>query len=344
MDNYLTREEFRESVFRRDNYKCVFCGAKAEDAHHIIERRLFGPPSFGYYVDNGASVCENCHLKCEKTDYSVEEVRKACGIEKVVIPDHLYNDPEYPIDKWGNTILPDGRRLKGELFYDESVQKVIKDKLDLFNNYVKYPRSMHLPWSASVRKDDRIISTLEHLENREVIVTEKVDGECSSLYKDFYHARSLHNRRHPSRDWLKNFHAQIAHNIPDGWRICGENMFGKHSIYYDNLDSYFYGFSIWNEKNECLSWDDTIEYFELLGIIWPKILYRGVFDKNLIHSSWTNTLSEDKSEGYVVRSTEKFSMKDFKYNLAKYVRANHVQTEKHWMFGQKMEVNKLRKD
>jgi len=32
----LTRDEFREGVFKRDNYKCVVCGAPAKDAHHII--------------------------------------------------------------------------------------------------------------------------------------------------------------------------------------------------------------------------------------------------------------------------------------------------------------------
>lgn len=44
----LTRNNFRESVFIRDNYSCVNCGFHPEvleiesqiSAHHIIERRL----------------------------------------------------------------------------------------------------------------------------------------------------------------------------------------------------------------------------------------------------------------------------------------------------------------
>jgi len=30
------RDIFRESVFERDNHKCVVCGEPALDAHHII--------------------------------------------------------------------------------------------------------------------------------------------------------------------------------------------------------------------------------------------------------------------------------------------------------------------
>jgi len=57
----LSRTEFREGVFERDKLKCVICGAPAVDAHHIIERRLF--PDGGYYLDNGSSLCGDCHMK-----------------------------------------------------------------------------------------------------------------------------------------------------------------------------------------------------------------------------------------------------------------------------------------
>ncbi len=72
----LTRDQFRASVFARDGHTCVFCGAKAADAHHIIERKLWG--NGGYYLDNGASVCEPCHLRCESTEFSVWNQRNMC--------------------------------------------------------------------------------------------------------------------------------------------------------------------------------------------------------------------------------------------------------------------------
>ena len=52
----LSRAEFRDSVFKRDKNKCVFCDKAAIDAHHIIERKLWNDG--GYYLNNGASVCE----------------------------------------------------------------------------------------------------------------------------------------------------------------------------------------------------------------------------------------------------------------------------------------------
>ena len=77
-EKLLTRDQFREQTFARDNHKCVFCGELAVDAHHILERRLWGD-SQGYYISNGASVCQTHHIMCETTEISVEDVRRACA-------------------------------------------------------------------------------------------------------------------------------------------------------------------------------------------------------------------------------------------------------------------------
>lgn len=169
----LTRDNFREGVFERDNNQCVICGAPAVDAHHILERRLFSDG--GYYLANGASVCERCHIDAEKTVISVEDLRRAIGITKPVLPEHFYSDVIY--DKWGNVCQSNGTRLKGELFFDESVQKIIKDQLPFFVDYVKYPRTYHLPWSESLTDDDRYHPDVEFLNGKEVVITEKLDGE-----------------------------------------------------------------------------------------------------------------------------------------------------------------------
>jgi len=71
----LTRGQFREQTFARDNHCCVFCKRPTGDAPHIIERRLFDDG--GYYLDNGASVCQEHHLLCEMTLITVEEGRRA---------------------------------------------------------------------------------------------------------------------------------------------------------------------------------------------------------------------------------------------------------------------------
>jgi hypothetical protein len=333
----LTRDKFRDSVLERDNYKCVFCANLAVDSHHILERRLF--ENGGYYIENGASVCEKHHLECEMTIISVEEVREACKITKKVLPEHLYSDQIY--DKWGNIILANSERMKGELFSDASVQKILeKGKvLNLFKKYYKYPRTYHLPHSPGITDDDKVIKDFSNFENCDVVITEKLDGESSSLYNDYYHARSIDGRHHWSRDWVKNFHSKIMHDIPDGFRICGENLYAKHSILYNDLDTYFYGFSIWNEDT-CLDWNSTLEYFELIGIKPVITLYRGMFSKEILNKI-EKSLDFSKQEGYVLRKTNSFKLSKFKDNVAKFVRANHVLSSNHWMYS-RIEQNKLK--
>lgn len=324
----MTRDEFRNAVFERDNHKCVICGDPAQDAHHILERRLFSDG--GYYLDNGASVCGPCHIKAEETTYTAQTIRDSALIKNVILPDHLYHDQVY--DKWGNPILPNGTRLKGELFDDFSVQKILKQggKLDLFIKYVKYPRTFHVPHSPGISNDDRAHDTLEHFEDKRVIVHLKMDGENTSMYNDHLHARSLDSRNHPSRKWAKILHARVMGDIPEGWRICAENLYAEHSIHYPNLDAYVQAFSIWDQHNICLSWNETQEWFELLDIPQVEVLYDGIFSVDML-TDIEKTLNYDLDEGYVMRRADAFHYVEFKKWVAKYVRSGHVHhKDGHW--------------
>jgi hypothetical protein len=316
----------------------VFCTLPAVDAHHILERRLW--PDGGYYIDNGASVCQEHHLACERTDITVEDVRQACGIEKPTLPPHLYNDTRY--DKWGNVILDDGRRLAGELFNDESVQKILAQHLHEFVKYVKYPRTFHLPWSPGMHDDDRMMSDVNIFEGKQVIVMEKLDGENTTMYNDYIHARSVTSGGHGSRDWIKAFHGRLCYNIPDGWRINVENVYATHSIKYTNLDTYGYGFAIWDETNHILDWNTTLEWFDLVGITPCSVIYWGVYDKNAIQAAYEAIKKDHESEGYVIRVDGRFHMREFRNMVGKYVRKGHIQTTKHWMYGQQIEPNELK--
>lgn len=197
----------------------------------------------------------------------------------------------------------------------------------------KYPKTMHLPWSPGLQNDDRLITSLDVLMESEVVVTEKMDGENATLYRDHYHARSLDSRHHPSRDWIKSFHGQIKYMIPEGYRICGENLYAEHSIRYENLTSYFQGFSVWNnEPNICWNWDDTVEMFEALGITPVRELWRGPgIDFLACHNQLDWYCTHNGLEGYVVRAVQDFSFDQFDTHVAKFVRKDHVQTDQHWM-------------
>ena len=270
-------------------------------------------------------------MKAESTEISCDDLRQRCGIERVHLPDHFC--PGDPVDKWGNPILANGQRLRGELFDDEGVQKILAPVLHLFTSRVKYPRTFHVSWSPGATDDDRVMADPDEAFGvAAVVVTEKLDGECSTLYRDYLHARSTDYAPHPSRDRLRALHASIAHDIPDGWRICGENVYAMHSIAYDALPAHFLVFSIWNERNACLSWDETVTWAQLLGLATVPVLYRGTWDEGavrMLDGVGKSQLGGDR-EGYVVRLAGGFHYRAFRRSVAKYVRKDHVQTDDHW--------------
>ncbi|HXO26091.1 MAG TPA: RNA ligase family protein [Thermoanaerobaculia bacterium] len=195
----------------------------------------------------------------------------------------------------------------------------------------KYPRTPHLPWSPGASPDDLLLDSLDCFSGREVVITEKLDGENTTLYPEGLHARSIDSRHHPSRDWVKSLHGSIRHLIPAGFRVCGENLYARHSIAYEGLRSYFYVFSIWNQDNLCLGWDETLEWSELLGLEVVPTLLRGRWDETATRALALDFLLQ---EGYVVRTTAAFAYDDFGRHVAKWVRTGHVQTDEHWMFSE----------
>jgi hypothetical protein len=324
----LSRDGFNQAVFARDKHKCIFCDDTKVVAHHIIERKLW--EDGGYYLNNGASVCDKHHMDCELTLISVEKVREAAGITQILVPDTMYDDTVY--DKWGNPFLGNGMRTRGPMFFTEQVQKVltIANLMGDFTHHVKPARVLHLPFSPGVHNDDRMMRNCDTFVGRECIATVKKDGENTSMYPDYFHARSVDGRSHPSRDWAKGFWGQFKHDIPPEWRITGENVYAQHSIAYEDLSTYFFGFGVWNERNRRLDWDDMMQWMELLGITPVPVLDRFIWDEDHVRDL-AASLDTTKVEGLVITTVDGFDYGEFhKYN-AKWVRKDHVQTNKHWM-------------
>ncbi|NJP90998.1 AAA family ATPase [Nonomuraea sp. FMUSA5-5] len=192
---------------------------------------------------------------------------------------------------------------------------------------VHYPRTPHLPWSPGVTPDDVRAGDLSGLRGREVVVTEKLDGENTTLYPDGLHARSLDSGHHPSRAWVKGLQGRVGGRIPQGWRVCGENVYARHSLAYHELDGWFYGFSVW-AGDRCLDWDRTVAFLRGLGIPVPPVLWRGVFDERALRGL---RIDPERQEGYVVRTAEGFGREEFAGRVAKWVRREHVRTDTHWM-------------
>ncbi|MFD8955139.1 RNA ligase family protein [Streptomyces xanthophaeus] len=193
-----------------------------------------------------------------------------------------------------------------------------------------YPRTPHLPWSPGAASDDVRADGFAGLAGREVVVTEKLDGENTTLYRDGLHARSLDSAHHPSRAWVKGLQGRIGTGIPEGRRVCGENLYARHSLPYGELDSWFYGFSVWDGEH-CLDWDQGVRFLRGLGIPTPPVLWRGTFDERVLRKLKLDTA---RQEGYVVRTVAGFTRADFGRCVAKWVRPGHVRTGTHWMFAQ----------
>ncbi|MCH2206401.1 MAG: RNA ligase family protein [Lentisphaerales bacterium] len=204
----------------------------------------------------------------------------------------------------------------------------------------KYPRTPHLPWSPGNTHDDIFLVNTNVFKGQYVVVTEKMDGENTTIYQDYTHARSVNSANHSSRSWVKALQAKLSSDIPDNWRLCGENLFAQHSIAYENLESYFYLFAIFNDQNVCLSWQETREWASLLSLPLPHVLFEGFYDEEVIKNIELNT---DQSEGYVVRLSNSFHYDAMGQSLGKWVRTNHVQTDTHWLHAE-IKMNGLRRD
>jgi hypothetical protein len=207
---------------------------------------------------------------------------------------------------------------------------------------VKYPKTRHLSFSKGLTRGDKVIKTLSNFIGKEIVALMKMDGENSTLMKDCIFARSLENTDHESQHWLKGLWGNINYEIPDEWRICGENLFAEHSISYKELPSYFMVFNIWDENNRTLSYDDTIEWCDLLKLEHTPLLWRGIFDENILKDI-ASKFDTEKNEGFVIRLTESFDYKDFETCTAKWVRASHVKTSSHWKY-EKIVRNGLKSD
>ena len=166
-----------------------------------------------------------------------------------------------------------------------------------------------------------------------------MDGENTTMTHEHIYARSPDSGSHPSRNWVKGLWGSIRHEIPPDWRSCGENLFARHSVPYNNLPSYFMVYSIWDENNQCINIDETIEFCKLLGLEFVPTLHRGIFDLDFIKNF---QIDKDRQEGFVMRLTKSFRFEDFNKSVVKWVRKGHVKSEIHWM-QQTLVPNGLRK-
>ena len=87
---------------------------------------------------------------------------------------------------------------------------------------------------------------------------------------------------HPSFGPIKELASQLNYLIPESVQLFGENMFGIHSIEYDELQSYFYVFAGLKDGSQWMSWDDVCHLARDLDLPTVPILGR---QKVCLHSA-----------------------------------------------------------
>jgi len=191
----------------------------------------------------------------------------------------------------------------------------------------KYPRTFHMPYTLSSTADDKILKSDKAFINKEVVVTEKMDGENTGLSRSGIHARSLTGYNNPWQSMVKQKYYTIQHKIPPDIELYGENMFAKHSVEYDELSDVLFIFLIMRNEDTILSWEDTKQICEDIGLSTVPVIYEGPYKQMDIPES---SFFGGQIEGFVVRNKARFKLEDWKDNLAKVVRKGHVQTDRHW--------------
>ncbi len=210
----------------------------------------------------------------------------------------------------------------------------------------KYGRTFHYPFSPGTTSDDRInhdywsdvqsIKTLVH--------TEKMDGENSCLNQYGVFARSHATPTiHPWANYLKERWSSIKNDLGD-LEIFGENIYAIHSIQYNEIEHHFYVFAV-RCLDKWLSWEEVKFYAKMLDfptvpelkIVAPEL--QATFEEDALtivqqesvfKSIDVLTKETCSMEGIVSRNIDEYSVQDFKHNVFKYVRKDHVKTDEHW--------------
>ncbi len=210
----------------------------------------------------------------------------------------------------------------------------------------KYGRTYHYPFSPGTTNDDRInFDWWEDISGIETVIhTEKLDGENSCLNKYGVFARShAAPTIHPWANYLKERWSWMKNDLGD-LEIFGENLYAIHSIEYTDLDEHFFIFGI-RYLDKWLCWEEVEFYAHYFDLPTVPIIQEDVMDNkenfetrvldiikepSLFDSVDAETKEPCTMEGIVTKNKNEFLVDDFKKNVFKYVRENHVSTNEHW--------------
>lgn len=203
----------------------------------------------------------------------------------------------------------------------------------------KFPRTYHWPTSPGVQSDDKIHSSPEWFLNREISISEKLDGGCTILSQGVPWSRASGSPA--TEGWfsaVRKHHAWKTSSLPESVALYGEDIYAHHAIDYTIEEhATFRTFHVL--KGDVFeSVDDMVTFSQALDIPVVHEMFRGVFTKSLDLTAWLeeNIASPDSlgstREGFVIRPTGSIPFSQYSDQVCKYVRKNHVQSNTHWRY------------
>ncbi|GKQ34750.1 hypothetical protein ALMP_12990 [Streptomyces sp. A012304] len=130
---------------------------------------------------------------------------------------------------------------------------------------------------------------------------------------------------------MRAFAAAVCPLIPQGVRVCGEDLTVAHSIVYERELPPFMVFSVW-DGDVCLPWDETVAWADMLGLLTVPLLARGPRpdEPQRLREAFDQRTDVERDEGFVVRDAQGFARGEFAGRVAKWVRSGHVRTGARW--------------
>lgn len=171
--------------------------------------------------------------------------------------------------------------------------------------FYRYPRTQHL-WGSNLQEGDEDLTQIpfSQLQGKHIIIEEKVDGSQAGISYSSEWTQQLQSRGHyltggPREKefnilklWAARHSEAFLDILTDRYIMYGENMFAKHTEFYDNLPHYFMEFDILDTqegtyvngegKEQQGSWLSTPRRWEMLKdvpVVPVLVLFQGKLDK-----------------------------------------------------------------
>lgn len=148
----------------------------------------------------------------------------------------------------------------------------------------KYPRTLHLEGSKGINDPEAI--PFSQLRFKNLVIEEKMDGSMVAVcFDDDANIRLFHRNQEVAgrefdqlKSWLASIQDKLFDLLDTRFILYGEWMLACHTIYYDQLPSYFIEYDIYDKQEKI--WLSTKVRQQMLSgfpIVSAKILDYGEF-------------------------------------------------------------------